>query len=153
MRLEGLETTNVWLGIIAIVSVLQILALGTVACFAYLLYSRAMKVLNELETRHVAPLTARVHEVLDEVQQVTTRVRDAEDKVRDKIRQAATVGSLAEEAVKTRSWPIVGIVRAIRAGAETLLARRERRRAQGLSPTDVGRTSMMQGGSDVRATI
>lgn len=151
MRLEGLDTTNVWLGIMAIVSVLQILALGTVACFAYLLYSRAMKVLNELEARHVAPLTARVHEVLDEVQHVTARVKDAEVKVRDKIKQAASVGSFAVAAMKTRSWPILGIVRAVRAGAETLLARRETHLAQ--RQTDLGRTSMMQGGSDVRATI
>jgi hypothetical protein len=148
MTLEGLDTMNFWLRIIAIVSVVQILALGAVACFAYLLYKRAVKVLNDLETRHVA-LAARVHGVLDEVLKVTIRVKNAEDKVRDKIRQAATVGSLAVEAVKTRSWPIVGIVRAIRVGAETLLARGERRFDR---PTDDRRTSMMQGGSDVRAT-
>jgi len=151
MTIDGLETTNLWLGIIAIVSVLQILALGAVAWFGYRAYHRAIMVLSELESRHVAPLSGRVSRILDEVQHVTARVKDAEDVVRDKVRLVAHTGSLAVTTLKARTWLLIGIVRGVRAGL-AVLRDRDGDRGRRMRPANSHRTSTLQGGIDARAT-
>ena len=121
--ISGLDTTNFWLGVIAIVSVLEFLALVAAVWLAYRLYMRSMTILQELEVRHVAPLTARATRILDEVQQITGRVRDAEDVMRDGIRKVADTGIYAVTAMKARSWPIIGLARGLRAGLEAIFDR------------------------------
>jgi len=123
MRIEGLDTTNMWLGMIAIVSVVQILALAAVAWFGYRLYSRAMTLMNEVEARHIAPIAARANHVLDDVQQITARIRGAEETLREKFRIVAATGGHAVAIAKSRSWPILGILRAARVGLSVLSGR------------------------------
>jgi hypothetical protein len=123
-----LDTTNFWLGIIAIATVLELLALGCVAWFAYSAYSRIMTRLNELETRYVAPLGDQAGLILKEVQQFVGRVNGAQHAVRTKVKQVADAGSLAAAKLRTRAWPLVGVLRGIRAG---LVVLRERNRDGG----------------------
>ena len=120
---NGLDTTNFWLATIAIVTVLQLLLFGAAAWLAYRLYSQAMTVLCELEARHVAPVTARVHCILDEVQEITSRVRDAEGVVRHKVKLVAETGRYAVAAMRARTWAIVGLARGVRAGLAVLSGR------------------------------
>ena len=84
----NLDTTNVLLGIIAAVSVIEGLVLIAVGVFAYRLYAQAMRTVQELEARHVAPLVARVDTlmrkvdgILVDVKRVTARVGERTERV------------------------------------------------------------------------
>jgi hypothetical protein len=120
MVVEGLDTTNFWLAVIAIVSVIQILGLAAGAWFSYHLYVKTTRVANELESRYLMPLNTRVNRILDEAEDIAGRVKDAEAAVRTRIRHVADTGSVAVAAVRARSWPVVGILRGLRVAMDVL---------------------------------
>lgn len=70
-----LTTTNVLLGIMAGVSLLEGLAVLGAFLAAFLFYRRVMYVLSGIEERQVAPSVARVNAILDDVKDVTSTVR------------------------------------------------------------------------------
>jgi hypothetical protein len=76
-----LTTTNVLLGIMAAVSVLEGLAVLGVFLAAFLFYRRLMQVLGGIEERQVAPSVARVNAILDDVKEVTSTVRQETGRV------------------------------------------------------------------------
>ena len=80
--MEGnLATTNVLLGIMAAVSVVE--ALAVIGCFlgAFVLYRRIRHALHGIEERQVAPLAARVNAILDDVKDVTSTVKEEASRV------------------------------------------------------------------------
>src|SRR5215212_11017412 len=76
-----LQTTNVILGIMAAVSVLEALVIIGIGVGGYLAYSRVMTLVNDLEQRQVAPAMARVNAILDDVKGVTTKVKEETERV------------------------------------------------------------------------
>ena len=56
----NLDTTNLLLGIMAAVSVLQALLLIAAGVMGWRLYARALQTVRDIEDRQVAPLVARV---------------------------------------------------------------------------------------------
>jgi hypothetical protein len=72
-----LTTTNVLLGILATISVLEALAVIGLFAGGYLLFRRLMKLLTEIEQRQVAPAAARVNDILDDVKTVTGAAKRA----------------------------------------------------------------------------
>jgi hypothetical protein len=70
-----LTTTNVLLGIMAAVSLLQALAVIGLFLAGFLIYRRVMQVIGGIEERQVAPAVARVNAILDDVKGVTSTVR------------------------------------------------------------------------------
>ena len=72
-----LTTTNVLLGILATISVLEALVVVGLFAGGYLLFRRLMKLLTEIEQRQVAPAAARVNEILDDVKTVTGAAKRA----------------------------------------------------------------------------
>lgn len=66
-----LTTTNVLLGILATVSVLEALAVVGLLAGGFVMFRRVMKLLAEIEERRVAPAAAKVYEILDDVKTVT----------------------------------------------------------------------------------
>jgi len=72
----NLATTNVLLGIMAAVSVLEALAVIGVFLGAFLLYRRVVRVISGIEARQVAPAAARVNAILDDIKDVTSTVKD-----------------------------------------------------------------------------
>jgi hypothetical protein len=70
-----LTTTNVLLGIMAAVSLLQALAVIGLFLAGFLIYRRVMQVVGGIEERQVAPAAARVNAILDDVKGVTSTVR------------------------------------------------------------------------------
>lgn len=120
MTLEGLDLTNVWLGILAIVSLLEFLALAAVAWFAFRLYRRTMSVIESIERNQIAPLRARVDGILDEVQVITARAKRAEESVSHALRQVTGTGSHLVDLARAKAWPIVGLVRGIRSAASAV---------------------------------
>jgi hypothetical protein len=71
-----LTTTNVLLGILAAVSVLEAVAVVGVFLGAAFVYRRLMKIIDGIESRHVAPAAVRVNAILDDVKSVTSTVKN-----------------------------------------------------------------------------
>jgi hypothetical protein len=115
--MEGsLDTTNVWLAILAVAVSVQTLLLVGGAIALFRAYRTTADAIERIEQRHVAPLAARVATVADEIQDVTARVRHLDDAVRAKVRHLDDVAHVAGRAVAQRAWPIVGAVKAVSAG-------------------------------------
>ena len=76
-----LTTTNVLLGIMAAVSLLEALAVLGVFVATFLIYRRVIQVVGSIEERQVAPAVARVNAILDDVKDVTSTVRQGTGRV------------------------------------------------------------------------
>ena len=70
-----LTTTNVLLGIMAAVSLLQGLAVLGAMLAGLLVYRRVMQLVSSIEERQIAPAAARVNAILDDVKGVTSTIR------------------------------------------------------------------------------
>src|SRR5882672_9501095 len=113
----NLATTNLWLGIMAAVSVLEALLLVGVGIAAFVLYRRVTDRIVGFEQR-VAPTMARVNAILDDVKDVTAKVREETDRVDHAIR--ATMDRVDDTAdrvrsnVRAKTSKIIGLVRGLR---------------------------------------
>lgn len=119
-----LQTTNMWLAVGAIAVAIQTLMLLAAAFMGFRLYRKFETTMDDLETRYVQPAEARVNALIDDVQDLTARMRRVDDAVRTKLADIGGAAEGAKEAVATRAWPIVGVVRAIDAGLRALASRR-----------------------------
>jgi len=124
--MEGnLGTTNLLLGIMAAVSVLEALLLIGVGVAGFLIYRRVMALINELEARQVAPAMARVNAILDDVKQVSTKVKEEAERVDTALRTTMDrVDDTAERVrsnVKVQTGRLVGILRGARVALETMM--------------------------------
>jgi len=70
-----LTTTNVLLGIMAAISLLEGLAVLGAMLAGLLVYRRVMQVVSRIEERQIAPAAARVNAILDDVKGVTSTIR------------------------------------------------------------------------------
>ena len=91
-----LHTTNVLLGIMAGVSVLEALLLIGMGVGGYLVYSRVMTLISDLEARQIAPLREKVDAILADVKSVTARVSQQTERVDHAI--SGTMGRVDETA-------------------------------------------------------
>jgi hypothetical protein len=123
-----LGTTNLLLGIMAAVSVLEALVMIGMGIAGFMAYRRVMELVNGLETRQLAPVMARVNAILDDVKDVTTKVKEETERVDQAIHY--TIDRIDDTADRVRSnvraktsW-MVGIVRGLRVAIEGLLQTR-----------------------------
>jgi hypothetical protein len=120
-----LGTTNLLLGIMAAVSLLEALALIGAGIAGWTLYQRVTTLITELETRHVTPAMSRVNVILDDVRAVTSRVRDETERVDHAIRSTMDrVDDTADRVrsnVRAKTSRVVGFVRGVRVAIETML--------------------------------
>jgi uncharacterized protein YoxC len=131
--MEGnLGTTNIMLGIIAAVSVLEALLLIGAGVAGFIAYRRVMAVVNVLEANvnvleanHVAPAMARVNGILDDVKGVTAKLREETERVDEAIRTTMDrVDDTAERVrwnVRAKTSRVVGFLRGLRVALEQLL--------------------------------
>jgi hypothetical protein len=70
-----LHTTNILLGIMAAVSVVEVLAAIAITVGALYVCRQLVKVAKRFEDQHVAPAASRVTAILDDVKTVTFSVR------------------------------------------------------------------------------
>jgi hypothetical protein len=121
----SLETTNVMLGILAAVSVLEALLVIGIGIGGFLGYRRIMVLVNDLEQRQVAPAMARVNAILDDVKVVSEKVKEETYRVDQAIRSTMDrVDDTADRVrsnVRAKTSRIVGLVRGARAALETML--------------------------------
>jgi hypothetical protein len=131
--MEDLHTTNVLLGIMAAVSVLEALLLIGMGIGGYLVYSRLTTLMTDLEARQIAPLRAKVDAILADVKSVTARVSQQTERVDHAI--SGTMGRVDETAervkdsVRDKVNQAVGVVRGVRAILASLM-----RHGQGHEP-------------------
>ena len=85
---EGnIDTTNLFLGIMAFVSLLQAVVVIGVAVVGYRLYSRAMQTITSIEERQIAPLAERAHTLMSTVDGILGDVKGLTSRVRGRTEQ------------------------------------------------------------------
>ena len=114
-----LGTTNMWLAIMAVVSVLEALLLIGIGVGGFLAYRRTMQLVNDLESRQVAPLREKVDAILIDVKAVTARVSQQTERVNHAItgtmeRVDETAGRVSGS-VRDKVNQAIGMARGIRA--------------------------------------
>jgi hypothetical protein len=123
--MPGDLTVPVW--IMAVVSVLEALLLIGIGVGGYLAYTRVMTLVNDLETRQIAPLREKADAILADVKVVTARVAHQTERVDHAI--TGTIDRVDETAARVRAGvhdrvsQAAGVVRGIRAVIMTLLTR------------------------------
>lgn len=126
-----LGTTNVLLGIMAAVSVLEALVIIGIGIAGFMAYRRVTTLVEGLEQRQVAPAMARVNAILDDVKGVTAKVKEETERVDHAIRTTMDrVDDTADRVrwnVRAKTSRIVGILRGIRVALESMLEHREPR--------------------------
>jgi hypothetical protein len=121
----SLSTTNLLLGIMAVVSVLEALVVVGVGVAGWMLYRRVMELVNGLEQRQIAPTMARVNAILDDVKGVTEKVKQETERVDQAIR--TTIDRVDDTAdrvranVQAKTSRVVGFVRGLRVAIEEIL--------------------------------
>jgi len=121
----NLDTTNMWLGIMAAVSVLEALLLIGLGVGGFMMYRRVMTLVADLETRQVAPLREKVDGILVDVKTITERVSQQTERVDHAI--SGTMDRVDETAermkhtVRDRVAHATGVVRGVRAVIMSLL--------------------------------
>lgn len=119
--MADLTWTNTWLAILACIALIQFLVMCAAAFIGYRMYQKAMTTIETVERVHIAPLRARVDGLLDQVQAMTDKVRHAQDSVSDALRHVTGTGSAVAGAVKSRTWPIIGIIQGLKSVASSVI--------------------------------
>jgi hypothetical protein len=130
-----LGTTNLLLGIMAGVSVLEalvIIGMGIAGFMAYrkvmALVDRGMVLADGIEARQVAPAMMRVNAILDDMKDVTAKVKEETERVDHAIH--TTIDRIDDTAgrvrtnVRAKTSALVGFIRGARVAIEGLLATR-----------------------------
>jgi hypothetical protein len=122
----NLDTTNVLLGIMAAVSVLEALLLIAVGIGGFIVYRRLMQVVTELETRQIAPLREKVDAILVDVKAVTSRVSHQTERVDHVISGTIERVDVTAERVKSsvagKVNQAAGVARGVRAAIMSVLS-------------------------------
>src|SRR5438128_153841 len=110
--MTNLATTNVLLGIMAAVSLLEALVIVGVGVAAWKVYRQVSDLMAGLERRHVDPAMARVNAILDDVKAVSEKVKAETERVDYAInRTIDRVDDTAERVkrgVRAGASPVVG---------------------------------------------
>jgi hypothetical protein len=120
-----LATTNLLLGIMAVVSVLEALALVGLSIAGFRAYKHVMDVVNGIETRQVAPAVLRLNAILDDLKAVSERVKLETERVDHAIH--TTMGRIDDTAdrvrwnVRAKTSRLVGFIRGLRVAIEGML--------------------------------
>jgi len=120
-----LSSLSVPLWIMAVVSVLQALLLIGMGVAGYLVYSRVMTLIRDLEARQIAPIREKVDAILADVKGITARVSQQTERVDHAI--AGTIDRVDDTAARVRAGvhdkvsQVAGVVRGVRAVVMSLL--------------------------------
>jgi hypothetical protein len=120
-----LGTTNLLLGIMAAVSVLEALVMIGMGVAGFMAYRKVMVLVRGIETRQVAPAVARVNAILDDVKTVTAKVREETERVDHAIHTAVNriddTADRMRSTVRATTSAVVGFVRGLRGAIDAML--------------------------------
>ncbi len=120
-----LGTTNLLLGIMAAVSVLEGLVIIVMGIAGFMAYRKFRMLVDGIETRQVAPAMARVNAILHDVQTVTATVKEETERVDRAIH--TTMDRIDDTAdrvrsnVRAKASVVVGFVRGVRVAIDWML--------------------------------
>ena len=122
---SNLATTNLLLGIMAAVSVFEALVIIGLGVAGFIVYRRVTELIATVEARHVEPTVARVNAILNDVKDVTAKVKEETERVDQVIRTTMDRVDDTADRVRTNvrakaSW-VVGFVRGLRVVIEGML--------------------------------
>ena len=136
-----LGTTNLLLGIMAAVSVLEALVIIGLGIAGFMVYRKVaalvdtgMVLAQGIEARQVAPAMLRVNAILDDVKGVTAKVKEETERVDHAIH--STIDRIDDTAdrvrtnVRAKTSALVGLIRGARTAMEALLRRQSEPRTQ-----------------------
>lgn len=116
-------STPLW--IMAVISILEALVLIGIAVGGYLVYSRMMTLVSDLERRQIEPIREKVDAILADVKTVTARASHQAERVDYAIN--GTIDRVDETAARVRAGVhdkvsrVAGVVRGLRAVIMSLL--------------------------------
>jgi hypothetical protein len=120
-----LGTTNLLLGIMAAVSVLEALAVIGIGVAGFIVYRKVMEVVTGIEARQVAPAMVRVNAILDDVKAVSAKVKEETERVDMAIHSTMdridTTADRVRSNVRAKTSRFVGFVRGLRVAIEGML--------------------------------
>jgi esterase/lipase len=120
-----LATTNLLLGIMAAVSVLEALAIIGFAVGGFMAYKKVMEVVTGIEARQVAPAMARVNAILEDVKAVSATVKEETERVDHAIHSTMDrIDNTADRVrsnVRAKTSRFVGLIRGLRVAIEGML--------------------------------
>jgi hypothetical protein len=120
-----LGTSNLLLGIVAAVSVLEALVMIGMGVAGFMAYRNVMVLVRGIEARQVAPAMARVNAILDDVKTVTAKAREETERIDHAIH--TTMNRIDDTAdrmrsnVRAKTSAVVGVVRGLRVAIEWML--------------------------------
>lgn len=120
-----LTTLSVPLWIMAGVSILEALLLMAIGLGGYIVYSRVMTLVTDLEARQIAPIRDKVDAILADVKGITARASHQAERVDHAI--TGTIDRVDETAMRVRAGlhervsQAAGVVRGLRAAIIALL--------------------------------
>jgi hypothetical protein len=129
MNAGNLDTTNLLLGIMAVVSVLEAVVLIGVGVMAYRLYTRAMRTMREVEARQIAPLVARVDTLMTRVDGILVDVKDVTSRVSNQTERVDTAIRNTTSSVSSRVHRVLTLVHSARAAVDGFLHNRRAEQA------------------------
>jgi len=118
MNAGNLNTTNLLLGIMAAVSVLEALVLIGVGLMAYRLYSQTMRTVQEIEARQIAPLVARVNALMLRVDAILVDVKDVTARVTNRTERVDAAIRSTTSSVSSRVNRVLTLVHTARAAVD-----------------------------------
>ena len=119
MNAGNLDTTNLLLGIMAAVSVLEALVLIGLGFMAYRLYTQTMTAVREIETRQIAPLVARVNALMTRVDDILVDVKEVTERVSKRTERVDSAIRNTTSTVSSRVGRVLTFVHSARAAVES----------------------------------
>ena len=120
-----MQTANVALIVMAVVSVLEALVLIGISVGGFVIYRRVMQLVTELEARQIAPLRERVDAILGDVKSVTARVNSEAERmdqaIHGTINRVDNTAEHLKSSVMDKVNQAAGVVRGVRAAIVSLL--------------------------------
>jgi hypothetical protein len=124
----NMDTTNLFLGIMAAVSVLEALLIIGLGFGAFVIYRKVTDLVDRLEKHQVAPAMARVNAILDDVKSVSYTMKAETNRVdralHDTIDRVDDTVERVRSNVRAKTSRVVGIVRGARMAIEAMLQSR-----------------------------
>ena len=129
MTSADLSTTNSWLAVIAIASLVQSLVIIGLVVAVFRLLRRTESAVEEVKREYLEPIATRTNKVIGEVEDALARFRSIDDRVSGAIHKTSEGLSAVATVAKRRFWPVVGVLRGVRAVARAVADRRRQSEA------------------------
>ena len=150
-----ISTTNVWLSVIAIATVIQVLGLVVAVIVVARFMKRASATIETVE-RQVQPVVARATASLDDAKDLIERLKRTQEVLHQSAERVLhATESISEgwqhakDVTRWRMWPVIGLMRGASAAVSALTSKSAGRRRTSQDRVDEDRF-VYEGGTNAR---